>query len=120
MTLKIHIQKLSHRKRRAARTRAKLFGTKVCPRLSVFRSNKHIYAQVIDDDAKSTIVSSSDVALKAGKKTLRERASLVGADVAKKAKKQKIDKVVFDRGGFSYTGVVEALASSARKEGLKF
>ncbi len=87
------------------------------PRLSVFRSGAHIYAQIIDDSTKKTLVAASDLKLK-GTKT--EKATLVGEALAKSALKKKINKVVFDRGGFLYHGRVAALAAGARKGGLRF
>lgn len=114
------MQKSAQYIRRSARTRAKLFGTAERPRLSVYRSNSHIYAQIINDEDGVTVAASSDIALKIKKNTLTERAVLVGADIAKKAKQKKIIKAVFDRGGFLYTGIIKALADAARKEGLQF
>jgi len=109
------------RKRRQTRIRMKVVGTAQRPRLAVFRSNKHIKAQLIDDSKGHTIASSSDTTLKGvSKKHGKEIAALVGGDIAEKAKKNKITSVVFDRGGFSYTGNISALAEGARKGGLKF
>ena len=98
--------------------RAKIFGTEARPRLSVFRSNKFIYAQIINDDKGITVVNSSDV--KDAKGTKGERAVRVGKDIATKAKEMKINTVVFDRNGFRYTGRVKMLADEARKNGLEF
>jgi len=104
--------------RRHRRIRSKVFGTAEKPRLCVYRSNTNIYAQIIDDNAKSTLVAfSSD---KAEGKTFMERSIEVGKEIAKLAKAKNIDKVVFDRGGFLYTGKVKALADGAREGGLKF
>ena len=108
------------RDRRHARVRARVSGTKDIPRLTVFRSNSHVYAQVIDDMAGKTLVSSSDLTLKAGKKPLRERAKMVGTDIAKKATGKNIKKVVFDKGWFRYMGAVKELADAAREGGLTF
>ncbi len=83
----------------------------------MFRSTQHIYAQIIDDSKNKTLVSSSDVKLKGTKK---EKAVLVGEDLAKKAAKLKIKKIVFDRGGFKYHGRISSLAEGARKGGLEF
>ena len=106
------------RKKRHNRIRARLTGTKEQPRLVVFRSSKYIYAQVINDDEGRVLVSASDLSLKKGTKV--EKAVKIGQEIAKKAKTQKIEKVVFDRGGYRYHGRVKALAEAAREEGLKF
>ena len=108
------------RTRRHARVRKNVFGTEVKPRLNVFRSNSQIYAQIIDDETGTTLVSSSSVALKIKNGGNIEGAKAVGADIAKKALAKKIKKVVFDRGGYLYHGRVEALAESARENGLEF
>ena len=108
------------RKRRHLRVREKVSGTKEIPRLNVFRSNKGIYVQVIDDTTKKTLVSSSTVELKIKNGGNIEAAKLVGADIAKKCKASKIETVVFDRGGYLYHGRVEALAEAARENGLEF
>lgn len=93
-------------------------GTTNRPRLSVYRSNEHIYAQIIDDSSGKTLVQQSDVKLKQAKKI--ERAFEVGKQLAQKAIKAKISEVVFDRGGFLYHGRVAELARGAREGGLKF
>ena len=90
------------------------------PRLNVFRSNKEIFAQIIDDTTGTTLASSSSVELKIKNGGNSEGAALVGADIAKKATKIKIKKIVFDRGGYLYHGRVAALAEAARKAGLEF
>ena len=108
------------RKRRHARVRAKLSGTAECPRLNVFRSNKGIFVQVIDDEKQTTLASSSSVALNIKNGGNIEAAKLVGKDIAEKCNKLKIKKVVFDRGGYLYHGRVEALADAARENGLEF
>lgn len=108
------------RLRRHARVRKTVSGTKEVPRLCVFRSNTNIFAQIIDDEAGTTLVSSSSVELKLKNGGNVEGAKLVGEDIAKKAKKAKITKVVFDRGGYQYHGRVEALAQAARENGLEF
>ena len=108
------------RLRRHARVRKNLSGTKEVPRLNVFRSNSHIFAQVIDDENGNTLVSSSSVELKIKNGGNVEGAKTVGADIAKKATKAGIKKVVFDRGGYQYHGRVEALANAARENGLEF
>ncbi len=111
-------KKLEKRIRLKKKIRTKILGTSARPRLSVFRSNQFIYAQVIDDGAGKTIVSASDMAVKKGTKT--ERSIAVGVEVAKLANTKGIKKVVFDRNGFKYTGRVKALADSARSSGLEF
>ena len=109
---------ISPRQRRRAKIRSRIFGTSQTPRLSVFKSNKHIYAQLIDDNNSVTLVSAHSRDVKNG--TLLEKSTVVGETVAILAKAKKIDKVVFDRGGFMYTGCVKAVAEGARKGGLKF
>lgn len=104
--------------RRRVRVRGKIFGTPRKPRLSVFRSGKHIYAQLIDDKKGETLASASDLDLKTGTKI--DKAGVVGGELAKKALKLKIKKVVFDRGGYKYHGRVKAVAEGARKGGLRF
>ncbi len=108
------------RKRRHARVRSKVSGTVECPRLNVFRSNNQIFAQIIDDVNGTTLVSSSSVELKIKNGGNIEGAALVGKDIAEKAQKAKIKKVVFDRGGYLYHGRVQALAEAARENGLEF
>lgn len=104
---------------RKNRVRSKVSGTSERPRLSVTISNMHIHAQIIDDEAKKTLVASTTVGTKqAG--TMTEKAEFVGTDIAKKAKKAKITKVVFDRNGRAYAKRLHALAEAARKEGLEF
>ena len=112
------IVKKEKRERRHNRIRAKVKGTALMPRLNVFRSNTAIYAQIINDDAGNTLVSFSSKDVK-GKKGL-ERAKQVGTELAKLAAEKKIKKVVFDRGGYIYTGNVRALAEGAREGGLIF
>lgn len=111
-------KKLEKRIRLKKKIRNKILGTNERPRLSIFRSNQFIYAQVIDDSTGKTIVSASDMEAKKGTKT--ERAVEVGSVVAKSANEKGIKKVVFDRNGFKYTGRVKALADSARSSGLEF
>ena len=108
------------RVRKHARVRAKVSGTASCPRLCVFRSNKHIEVQVIDDVKGVTLASASSVALKLENGSNIEAAKLVGAEIAKVCKAKKIENVVFDRGGYLYHGRVAALADAAREGGLKF
>ena len=108
------------RARKHARVRAKVSGSASCPRLCVFRSNKHIEAQLIDDVKGVTLASASSVALKLENGSNIEAAKQVGFEIAKKAQAAKISKVVFDRGGYLYHGRVAALADAAREGGLKF
>lgn len=110
--------KSSKRLRLKKKIRVKVAGTETRPRLSVYRSNKFIYAQVIDDAARKTLASASDVTLEKGTKT--ERAQEVGTLVAKVATAKGIKEVVFDRNGFKYTGRIKLLADAARNAGLKF
>lgn len=100
------------------RIRAKVSGTATRPRLAVFRSNRFVYAQLIDDVAGKTLAM-TDSRKQTGA-TLTERAKAVGADMASKAKAVGIAEIVFDRGGFRYQGTVAALADGAREGGLKF
>ncbi len=106
------------RKERHERVRTKVVGTSEIPRLCVFRSNTNIYAQIINDEEGITLVSASS--LKSGKGLNIEAAKLVGKDIAEKAKKAGIKKVVFDRGGYLYHGRVKALADACRENGLEF
>ena len=110
------------RKARHERVRAKVSGTSETPRLNVFRSNSNIFAQIIDDEKGITLVSASsiDKELKLENGSNIEAAKKVGELVAKRAKKAKITKVIFDRGGYLYHGRVEALAEAARENGLEF
>ncbi|HEY0220984.1 MAG TPA: 50S ribosomal protein L18 [Candidatus Paceibacterota bacterium] len=110
--------KIGKRDRRHARIRAKISGTSEMPRLSVFKSNKYISAQIIDDVKGITLASVHSKDIKA--KTMQEKAEKAGVLLAEGAKLKKIEKVVFDRGGFIYTGNVKALADGARKGGLQF
>lgn len=104
--------------RRHKKIRAKVFGTEEKPRLSVFKSNKYIYGQLINDDKSVTILSLSSMKVKG--KTFTERCVETGKEIAKLALAKKISKVVFDRGGFKYVGRVKAFADGAREGGLKF
>lgn len=107
--------------RRHRRIRAKIFGSSKTPRLAVFRSNRHISCQLIDDEKGMTKVSAHDKNLKLkGRKSKTEIAHIVGKLVAKKAKEKGIEKIFFDRGGYKYHGRVKALAEGAREGGLKF
>ncbi len=107
---------------RHKRIRKDLSGTAERPRLNIFRSNANITAQIIDDEKGITLVSAStrDKDLNIANGGNAEAAKLIGAEIAKRAKKAKIDKVVFDRGGYLYHGRVKALAEAARENGLEF
>ncbi len=115
------IDRKATRERRHLRVRRKISGTADCPRLCVYRSNSNIYAQIIDDDARNTIVSCStlDKDIKT-KHANKEAAKEVGTLIAKKALEKNIKTVVFDRGGYIYHGVVKELADAAREGGLQF
>ncbi len=113
---------LELRRRRHARVRKRVRGSAARPRLAVFRSNKHISAQLIDDDAGHTLAAASSVepVLRDAGGSTTEAARAVGALVATRAKEAGVTAVVFDRGGFAYHGRVAALAEAARAEGLEF
>jgi len=111
--------KTEKRVRLHKKIRSRVTGTMERPRLAVFRSNRYMYAQLIDDVQAITLASASDIAL-TGKMTKVERATSVGKKLAEEAKKKNITTVVFDRGGFSYRGRVAALAEGARQAGLIF
>jgi large subunit ribosomal protein L18 len=113
-------QKLIRRTRRAYRTRAKIRGTHEQPRLTVFRSSKHITAQIIDDTKGIVICSATDVHVDVKDKKPVEIAKLVGIEVAKRAKELGVKKVAFDRGAYLYHGRVKAVADGARENGLEF
>lgn len=114
----------SRRIARHARVRRTVRGTSERPRLAVFRSSNHIYAQVIDDDAGVTLAAAGstelDVRSQSGGRRKTEVSSLVGALVARRAAEKDVAEVVFDRGGYKYHGRVKALAEAAREEGLSF
>lgn len=112
-------KKLLNRQLRKNRVRAKISGTAERPRLSVTISNTHVSAQLIDDIKQHTVAYATTVGTKT-KGTMTEKAAQVGVDIAKKAKKAKINAVVFDRNGRQYAGRLKALAEAARKEGLEF
>lgn len=112
------LEKLINRKRRHNRVRSCISGTPECPRLSFYRSNKQVYAQLIDDVASNTIVGLSS--LKSSGKGSVAKAYEMGLEIANRAKDKGITKVVFDRGGFMYTGSVKAFADAAREGGLHF
>jgi len=114
------INKRHREERRAIRVRSKLHGTKERPRLSVFRSLKHISAQLIDDTTSKTLAAATDLEIKAKKATKTEVAMEVGKLLAKKAAEKKIVTAIFDRGSFQYHGRVKAVAEGAREGGLQF
>lgn len=114
------IHKLQNRAHRKARIRAVVKGTASRPRLSVFVSNLHITAQLIDDENGKTLAYATTVGNKAAKGSKTDKATLVGEEIAKQAKAAKVKAVVFDRGGKLYHGRVAALADAARKSGLEF
>lgn len=115
------LDKSKVRQKKHDRERNRYMGTPECPRLTVFRSDKHIYAQVIDDIAKKTLCSASTLKKADLKNTNTvEAAKVVGKEIAEKATKLGISAVVFDRSGYIYHGKVEALATAAREAGLKF
>lgn len=107
------------RKTRHRRIRSRIQGTKSRPRLSVFRSNQHLYATLVDDETGKIVSAVSDLKAK-GKATGVELARALGKDLAKKAQDQGVSRVVFDRGGYKYHGSVKALADAAREGGLQF
>ncbi len=115
------MKRLLGRKIRHRRIRSRISGIEEKPRFSVFRSNKYNYAQLINDQTGKVLASVSDQKLKSTKKEKKtEKAYKVGELLAAEAKKKKIEKVVFDRGGYKYHGRVKAIAEGARKAGLKF
>ena len=114
------LKKQEKRHRRHVRIKSKIKGTKKCPRLSVFRSNKYIYAQLIDDLNGKTLVSANNVKINKDKLNKTQVAKKIGSSLAKKAIDNKITKIVFDRGGYKYHGRVKAVAEGAREGGLKF
>lgn len=111
--------KTVRREKRHRRIRAQVSGTADKPRLSVYRSNKHMYAQLIDDEAGETLVSASSLELDLDE-SLMKAAESVGKAIAERGQEAGIDEVVFDRGGYNYTGRIEALADAARDNGLTF
>ena len=122
MTQKVVASRTASRAKRHARLRLRLSGTEARPRLAIFRSLSHIYAQVIDDSNGSTLASASslETSLKGATGTKTDNAKAVGQLVAERAKKAGVDKVVFDRAGFKYHGRVRSLAEAAREAGLDF
>ncbi|MDG1989915.1 MAG: 50S ribosomal protein L18 [Dehalococcoidia bacterium] len=115
MTIKSRKQLRNTRK---MRVRKKVNGTSIMPRLSIFRSNKYIYAQLIDDSSGNTLTAADDKNIKDGNNM--SKAQIVGSSIAKNAKKIGIEKIVFDTSGYRYTGRIQALADAAREEGLIF
>jgi len=111
-------EKIEKRIKRHKRVRAKISGSAKTPRLSVFRSSNHMYVQLVDDTKSKTLLSANDIKIKAKGKI--ESAKELGKAIAKLAIEKKIEKVVFDRGGFQYHGRVKAVAEGAREGGLKF
>lgn len=114
------ISKLASRTLRRNRVRSTVNGTSERPRLSVYISNTHIHAQIIDDTLGKTLIGSTSVGVKDVAPNLTAKAEWVGKDLAAKAKKAKVTKVVFDRGGRKYHGRLKALATAAREGGLEF
>ena len=112
--------KVKKRLRNKARIRKKILGSSEIPRLNVFKSARHIYAQLIDDEKAETLAGCSSLQVKDLKGKPVEKAKEIGRRAAKMALKKKISRVVFDRGGFVYHGRVKALAEGARESGLKF
>ena len=110
--------KTQKRERRHARIRAKVSGTEAKPRLSVFKSNKFVYAQIINDEKGETLAQVSSKKIVKG--TMLEKALQTGKEIARLAKEKKVEAVVFDRGGFIYKGKIKAIADGAREGGLKF
>jgi large subunit ribosomal protein L18 len=111
--------RLKGRELRHKRVRRKIMGTKRKPRLSVYRSLKHIYAQLIDDEKGQTLAVSSTIGM-SNRSTKTEKSKVCGRALAEKAVSKRIKKVIFDRGGYKYHGRVKALADGAREGGLKF
>lgn len=111
-------QSLRNRIRRHARIRARVRGTAGRPRLAVFKSNQNVYAQLIDDDRGHTLTSASSLEKDLSSLRGRDAAQKIGALIAERAKEHGVSKVVFDRGGFQYTGIVHELADAARNAGL--
>lgn len=118
------MDRLSHKRQNQAlrkrRVRATVSGTNERPRLSVFISNTHVSAQIIDDTTHATIVAVSTIGSKQTTGTMTQKAEWVGTEIAKKAKSKKITKVAFDRSGRKYHGRIKALADAARQNGLEF
>lgn len=109
---------LNQKEKRIKRVRAKIFGTAIRPRLAVYRSEKQIYAQLINDEKGATLVAASSLGIKEKRKPI-EKAAKVGEMLAEKAAEKKIKSAVFDRRGYQYHGQVKALAEAARAKGLR-
>ncbi|OGN12831.1 MAG: 50S ribosomal protein L18 [Candidatus Yanofskybacteria bacterium RIFCSPHIGHO2_02_FULL_43_15c] len=116
--MNIHKKKLKDRIRRHKRVRAKITGTKEVPRVVVFRSAQHVYAQVVDDQAGQTVLSTNDFKLKEPDKI--KKSLQVGEILGEELKKKGMYKIIFDRGGFKYHGRVKALADGLRSAGIQF
>ncbi len=118
------MERLNHKvqnlARRKHRVRARITGSSIRPRLTVFISNQHVTAQIIDDEKQRTLVYVTTVGEKTASGNKTEKATLIGTEIAKQAKAAKITKVVFDRNGRLYHGRIKALAEAARAEGLDF
>ncbi len=114
------VNNVTAKQRRQSRIRQKIRGTSTMPRLSVFRSNKFIYAQIINDAEHKTVAGVSETAAAKMKGTKIERAKAIGLALAKEALTKKVTKVVFDKGSYAYHGRVKALAEGAREGGLQF
>lgn len=114
------MQKLAARLLRKTRVRARVEGTTERPRLTVYISNQHVHAQIIDDSTAKTIASSTTQGVAAAKGNMTQKAAWVGTELAKKAKKAGVSKVVFDRNGRKYHGRLKALADASREGGLEF
>lgn len=109
------------RLKKKVRIRKKIFGTSECPRLSVFRSARHIYAQVVDDSTGVTLAEASTRTAKiSGSTGSKDAAKAIGLELAKRAKDKNVTRVVFDRNGFQYHGRIQSLADGAREGGLGF
>lgn len=113
-------KKSVNRQRRKIRIRARIQGTAKRPRLQVFRSLNHNYAQLIDDEKGVTLISTSDIKEKKSKDKKTDRAKKIGLELAKQAKEKKITTCVFDRNGYKFHGRIKAIAEGAREGGLKF
>jgi large subunit ribosomal protein L18 len=120
MMSSIATEKKEHRLRRHRRIRTRVRGTAECPRLSVFKSNRYVSAQLVNDETHQTLLGMSTQTLKGATGSKSERARMLGVVIAKAAQDLKIKGIVFDRGGFPYMGTVRAFAEGAREGGLVF